>query len=312
MPDQISATFFRDSHDRHGVERRVEWSALVQRCLRHDVGDKDGPALSCATFSGPRGNANLVNRTLVALDIEASGATGEIPLDVASMVAALAARRVECVLWTTHSHTLARPRYRLLLPLAEPIAYQPDIDPYIAASVAAELRVSGVADPSKFGAASLFYLPRHAPDAPHESHYIPGNVMSNGRLETAALIAAQGVAQSEAERAALRRANAMPPELLAKIERYNTTHPLTGELQRFGYIRDGMRWRSRYQHGQGATSVLPDGRVWTSFSESDAQAGVGQRPAKPSSQCACWGDSFALYVHYEHNNNSRAALSSIP
>lgn len=311
MPS-IECTFFRDSHDRWGQRVATTWDKLAERCARHDEGTKDGPALSAGLFDGPRGNATLTHRTLVALDIEEHRTTGEVPIAAQEMADYLTVRRIKSVLWTTHSHTADKPRYRVVLPLAEPIAYVPDIDPYIAAAVAAELRCAGVCDASKYGAASLFYLPRHAAGAPYWWSNNGGEIMSNGRLETAALMAAQRIATDEAEAAALRRAHALPPEVMERINGFNNTHAVPVLLDRYGYQRDGTRWRSRYQHGQGATSVLPDGKVWTSFSESDAQAGVGQRPARPSSQCACWGDAFALYVHYQFRNNFRAALAAIP
>lgn len=306
------ATFFRDSHDRDGVRVDAPWSQIVERCTRHEIGAKDGPAICAGIFDGTRSNASLVERTLVGLDIESNNATGEVPIPVDAMVDYLTARRVQCVVWTTHSHLPDRPRYRVLLPLETPIPYQPDIDPYISAAVAAELRCIGVCDQSKYGAASLFYLPRHPAGAEHKAISIAGSLMSNARIETAAMVFAQRIAQDEAERAALRRARALPPEIVTKINAYNETHGLAVELERNGYRRDGMRWRSRYQHGQGATTILPDGKTWVSFSESDAQAGVGQRPARASSQCAAFGDAFALFVHYQWNGNFRAALNALP
>ena len=323
MPDRIECTFFRDSHDRFGVGVSVTWDALAARCARHEEGTKDGPALACATFdyvrAGTRpdgkrygrGNASLVARTMVALDIEEHRVTGEVPIPVEAMADYLAARGIRSAIWTTHSHTPDLPRYRVLLPLEAPLTYSPETDPYLSGAVAAELRVAGVSDASKYGAASLFFLPRHAPGNPHFSRIIPGSLMSNGRLETAALMAAQQIAADEAEEAALRRANTLPPEVSAKIEAYNEAHALPAQLERYGYRRDGMRWRSTNQHGQGATVILPDGRRWATFSESDAQAGVGARPLRASSQTASWGDSFALYVAYEHRGNFRAALAAL-
>lgn len=311
MPGHIACTFFRDSHDRDGRRASVTWEALAQRCAQHDEGEKDGGAICGAIFNGSRSNANLVERTLVALDIESHPVTGEVPLPFDAMADYLAARGVQSVIWTTHSHTADAPRYRVLLPLEAPIAYSPDTDPYISAAVAAELRCAGVCDASKYGAASLFFLPRHRSGAEYMTRVIAGNVMSNGRLETAALMASQRIAQDEAEQAALRRARAMPPEIVAKIEAYNSGHPLAAQLERYGYVRDGGRWKSPNQHGIAATSILPDGKRWTSFSESDAQSGVGQRPLRASSQCAVWGDAFSLYVAYEHRQNFRAALAAL-
>lgn len=312
MPERINCTFFRDSFDRWGRRVSTTWDALAARCCDHRIGDKDGPALSCGLFSGARGNATLTHRTLVALDIETHRVTGEVPLDVIEAVRYLEQRHIRSVVWTTYNHTTDAPRYRVLLPLPAPIEHDPETDPFLSAVVAAELRFSGVADASKFGAASLFFLPRHAADAERWfAVSIDGDLMDIGRLQTAALMAAQGVARDEAEEAARRRANALPPEIVERIAAYNATHSLPERLERYGYRRNGNRWRSRYQHGIASTSILPDGMTWTSFSESDAQAGVGHRPQRASSQCACWGDAFALYVHYEHRNNFRAALAAL-
>lgn len=311
MPDAIACTFFAASWDRNGTPVVASWDRLAARCARHLIGNKDGPALAVATFNGPRGNASLVERSMVALDIEASRTTGEVPIDPVAMAGFLAARRVRAVIWSTYSHTPAEPRYRVLLPLSRPLPYRPDVDPFLSAAAALQLRCHGVSDPSKFGAASLFYLPRHVQGHEHFSQIIAGDDTDADMLLTMATTLAERVAQTEAEVAARRRANALPPAVSERIQRFNDAHPLPELLARYGYVRDGTRWRSRYQHGQGATSVMPDGRVWTSFSGSDADAGVGQRPARPSSQCACWGDAFALFVHYEHGGNFRAALSAI-
>ena len=124
---------------------------------------------------------------------------------------------------------------------------------------------------------------------------------------------AQRVAQTEAELAARRQARQLSPETRALIDGYNTAHPLHAQFARYRYRREGNRFKSRYQHAesQGATVILPDGKTWASFSSSDADAGVGNRPARRSSQAACWGDSFALFVHYEHGGYFRAALASL-
>lgn len=171
-------------------------------------------------------------------------------------------------------------------------------------------------DESKFGAASLFYLPRHpVGSSPVEckTAIIDGDPIDVGYLFTSAMTSAQGVAQLEAEVLARRRARQIPPELMTLIDEYNDSHPVAAQLARYGYRRNKERWKSRYQHvtSQGATTIFPDGSRWASFSESDADAGVGNRPARRSSQAACWGDSFALFVHYEHGGDFRASLASL-
>jgi hypothetical protein len=311
MSQAITCTFFRDSHERHGRRVTTTWTALAARMLRHDVGTKDGPAITCGTFRGRRSNATLVARSMVALDIETSPRTGEVPIPFDAMAAHLTGRRVRAVMWTTHSHTADAPRYRILMPLNVPLEYEPGVDPFLTAACAAQLGCHGVSDPSKFGLASLFYLPRHPAGASWQAQEIAGDPIDVGYLLTMATTMAERVAQDEAEIAARRRANALPPELLSIITEYNERNVIAEKLMQYGYRRDGVRYKSRYQHGIGATSILPDGKVWTSFSQSDADAGLGSKPQRPSSQCACWGDAFALFVHFEHAGNFRRALSAL-
>lgn len=136
MRTPIHCTFFRDCRDRYGRAVAVSWSKLAARCICHEEGEKDGPALTCCTFQAgqPRGNRSVVTRTLVALDIEINKTTGEVPPAFASTRNNLTSRRVAAAIWTTHSHTPELPRYRVLMPLTYAIDYQPDIDPYLTAA----------------------------------------------------------------------------------------------------------------------------------------------------------------------------------
>ncbi len=199
------------------------------------------------------------------------------------------------------------------MPLSQRIDYDPEIDVHLSACAANQMLMQSVCDASKYGAASLFFLPRVPENHPddHCSLIIPGKPIDSDYLRTVALMTAQGEAVRDARDAARRAANALPPEIVARIAAYNAAHAIHEMLPSYGYQRDGSRWRSRYQHGIGATTILPDGMTWVSFSESDAVEGVGNRPARSTSQCACFGDAFSLYVHYTHRGNFRAALNSL-
>lgn len=321
MPDTISCTFYRDAHDNLGRRVETTWDRLIERLSRHDVGTKDGPALTCATFNTgqdrwgkavTRRNDLLVARSMVALDIETSKTTGEVPITFDAMADYLAVRRVRAACWTTHSHTLSEPRYRILLPLDAALPYDLMTDAFLSAAAAAQLRCYGVSDPSKFGAASLFFLPRHASDAPHAWRIVDGEPVDSGMLLTMATTMAEKVAQDEAEIAARRQRNALPPAITAKIEAYNAEHPIAERLAAYGYRREGNRWKSPLQHGQGATVILPEGKRWVSFSQSDADSNVGARPLRSSSQATAFGDAFQLFVTWEHRGSFRSALASLP
>lgn len=321
----IGLTFFRDAHDRWGQRANTTWQQLVDRLGRHDEGTKDGPALTCATFNyvdpytehgRGRGNSTLATRSLIALDIETNKDTGVVPPPPDAFPDLLRAKGLAAAIWTTHSHTPDEPRWRAVFPLSRPIDLtDPDnfaLDPYLAPTVAAQLELVDVVDRSKFGAASLMFLPRHPPGTSiHYTAHTAGQPIETSELLAVAQMVSERVAADEAKVLAMRRAAEFPPEIVALLTAYNESHPLSEAFTRYGYQRQRGRWKSPYQHGTGATTILPDGLTWVSFSESDADAGVGNRPIKRTSQCACWGDAFSLFVHFEQRGSFRNALAAL-
>ncbi len=121
-PSTISVTFYRSSHDNQGVQAAVTWSRLIDRLSRHDPGDKDGPAMAVATFSGIRRNTDLVSRSMIALDIESSKTTGEVAHRLRRH-SRLSGRQTGQVIPLDHAYAIRRAihRYRILLPLDAPL-----------------------------------------------------------------------------------------------------------------------------------------------------------------------------------------------
>ncbi len=308
----INLTFFADSHDNVGRAVTTTWGKLAARLGRHDEGAKDGPALACATFNGRRGNAALVSRSLIALDIETNKTTGEVPPHPADMAGILAAKRLACVVWSTHSHQASEPRWRAVFPLSKPLPLPDDnaraTDMFLSPTTAAQLGLAGVADRSKFGASSLMFLPRHPPGGEWYAKVFEGDPIDTDELMAIAIMVSEKVQADEAKVAAMRARNALPPEIVAVIEAYNDRHPLEGELARFGYKRTGRRWKSSNQHGAASTVILPGGRTFVSFSASDADAGVGARPLRASSQAAAYGTAFDLLRTWLCRGSFREAL----
>ena len=62
-------------------------------------------------------------RGLIGLDIETSKTTGEVPPPFALTVERLRMKQLAAVAWTTFNHTEELPRYRIVLPLSEPIEF---------------------------------------------------------------------------------------------------------------------------------------------------------------------------------------------
>lgn len=302
---------FRNAHDNIGVTKEMPWVDLASRLIDHKPGIKDGVAITCATFSGKRGNDTLIARYLIGLDVEADKRTGEIPPSPVDIASVIRGKRLASAIYTTFSSTPESPRYRVIFPLSKPfeLAGQLELDPYLGPTVSAQIGLSGVCDRSKFGASSLFYLPRHPPGSTtHYATTIPGDPIDTDELMAIAQMVSEKVATDEARIAEMRARNALPPEVLEIIDDFNSRHPLPEMLAKYGYTRRGNRWRSPNQHVEGATVILNDGRTFVSFSASDADAGVGARPLKASSQAMCWGSAFDLHKDFECRGNFREAL----
>ena len=89
------------------------------------------------------------------LDCETNKGTGEVPPSFADAVAQIKAMGLAAAVYTSHNHTPAAPRYRIVLPLSGEIApYLPVVE-----VIADQLGLAWRAGSEQAGASSLFYLP---------------------------------------------------------------------------------------------------------------------------------------------------------
>lgn len=145
-----------------GQSERMSWREFCSSLSTRREGPKDGPGFVPSRFA-PEGNGktvrrvktNLLARTAVALDVEYNKKTGEFPPDPTVAVAAIKAAGLAAILYTSHSHTLKAPRYRIVIPLSREI----DVEIPAPEIVAQKLGLTSVLDDSKDGAASFFYCP---------------------------------------------------------------------------------------------------------------------------------------------------------
>lgn len=307
-------TKFASQYDRQGEVIDLPWHRVAKRLAMHTVGTKDGSAISVGLFAGTRSTDNLVARSGIALDVETSKTTGEIAPDPRAVAEALRAKRLASVVWTTFSHTVDEPRYRVLVPLAQEIVLDEInfmFDNWFVPAVASVLGLLGVCDRTKFGASSLFYLPRFAAGREHLMHaeVVEGTPLAVQEALRAARIMHDN--DMKAQREELVGAYRMDPQVVSLIRGFNDSNPVEDLLTRYGYNRRGRRWKSPHQSASsvGATEVRSDaeGQRWMSFSDSDAAAGVGQKPRR-ASQVMAFGDAFSLMRHYEARNDFRRAL----
>lgn len=122
----------------------------------HDIrASKDGCGLIFASFSNPlRAAANVVAVTALALDIDGKQAK---PPAFDDAIQRLESLGVLAGAWTTYQHTADAPRYRLLVPLSEPMPTM--ALPYALQALADALGLSAFMDSACKDPARLFYAP---------------------------------------------------------------------------------------------------------------------------------------------------------
>lgn len=92
----------------------TEWLTFIEH-LKHRTGPKEGPAVVFATFDEPRRlGRHVTGITALALDVD-DGA------DVVEAYKKLSELGLAGVIWTTHSHTEAAHRFRVVCPLDRPM-----------------------------------------------------------------------------------------------------------------------------------------------------------------------------------------------
>lgn len=307
----VEITVFTSVKDNTGSVARTVWPTFVDRTTNHREGPKATKLIAGALFCGTRAQKNVLSRTCYLLDIETNKATGEVPPDADQVRAAMQKRGWAGVIYSTHSHTQEAPRYRVALPPETAIDINQDPaalaeDGIRALGLAAALGLGGVVDGTKLGAESMFYLPTHAPDAPHFGVAIAGRAITAAELAEALASGKQLRADNDQYQAAAQEQR--PPRSDSVIAAYNASATVAELLERHGYKRrprSTVDWRSQYQTSEGtfATRVI-DGR-WVTLSASDIAAGLGRRSA---SGVAASGDAFDLFCHYEHRGDQRAAM----
>lgn len=111
------------------------------------------------SIKGKRHDSNVVARSLLTLDIEASKDAKGQPPRPQEVSATLKAQNVEFWLYTTASHETAKPRYRIVLPLAKPLNADSDL---LQAATLEAAALAGVADwcaPESWVLSQPMYLP---------------------------------------------------------------------------------------------------------------------------------------------------------
>ncbi len=260
--------------------------------------DKDGPGVVLAEMSKPyRAAANVARFDAVLMDMDSHGDTQPPhPEDAADM---LAAAGLAGVIYTTHSHTDDAPRYRVVVPLAEPIP-PAGLERATRAAAAAIGLDCPALDPKSWVVGQFFYLPSCRPDAPRFLASLDGAAFVPPAAEVLALpVAADAppalAAPAAAPYAAPRRAQPQG----SVIDAYDAAHRITDTLARYGYKQMGERWLSpRSTSGApGVTVFERDNCCFIHHSSDPLYGGDGGQPRGP----------FDFFQEFEHGGDIRAA-----
>lgn len=183
------------------TRRALSWPELARQLTKHrERGDKTGRGFILADFTAPHRNAaNLASYHGLCLDLDThtDSEAGEIhePPPPEEAAERLRAAGLAGVIFTTHNHEAAPelnkgkpsgPRYRLVLPLAEPIE-PAELESYTRRAAALLDLAGDYLDPASWRPAQFFYAPSCRPGAPRYAVATEGRYLSAADLEAVEL-----------------------------------------------------------------------------------------------------------------------------
>lgn len=313
-----------------GVDyRTITWAEICEMAARPASAEKKhAPAIIPSIYHSHDGREHAAQRQrgrfiMLTVDVDKGNpAKAEV---IAAVHAVTGHQPLDLIVYSTSSATQEDRKWRALVRLAQPLqgcdfseTEEALFDLLQAEGIICDRRLSRTGQ--------LVYLPNVPPnrrkaDGKAEAygceieHQDPKGNGPGLDLTTTPIPAqvekrrlAREAAQAKAKAdAAVRAARRSSEEGGSTIERYNLAHPVEDLLIKYGYETDGRgNWQSPNQEsGSFATKPYEDGH-WVSLSGSDADAGLGFK----TTSGARAGDSFDLFVHYEHGGDFGAALAA--
>lgn len=211
--------------------------------------------------------------------------------------------------YTSRSATADNQKARIFVPLAEPVSGY--VFEHMQKILNDKLEAAGIIpDRSSENAGHVCYLPNRGEF--YDWHEETGSgLLSDGEWSDE-LMAEAEKAQQERQRqeqarieAQRRAAQRVANGQTSPIHAWNAAVPTETALYMYGYIKRGKRWLSpNSDSGQEGVTVKDDGK-WISAHESDSEIGT---PCPNGN--GTWGDSFDLFVYYEHNGDRDAAIKA--
>ena len=215
----------------------------------------------------------------------------------------------------------ANRKWRVLIPLAEPIIGADYVDAQLALfdllkaeGIVCDVALSRTGQPiylpnvpparrDEFGLPMFYHGVRHRGDGllVLKESTIWANLLFRRKNEE---IAAERAAAERALRTEKRAQNAAQYDSTDPVEDYNKRYNISDVMLKYGYERQGKSdsYRSPMQ-ASGSFATKDFGEYWVSLSGSDRGAGIGQACGE-----FCFGDAFDLFCHFEHAGVMSAAV----
>lgn len=184
----VPVVIFGSKDDNWPQPYSVPWLSLAQRlCTYEERLAKDGHAWSPVTYrpGSARGKANVDQVHMLVLDVDHT----ELPLDLLN--------GLEYVAHTTFNHTPQDPRWRVILPLSEPISGQSWPGFWLRANA----YFGGCIDRQTKDSSRIFYLPSCRPGGQHEAKQQHGDFLEPSRLPELPIYEPTPIKRKSADRA---------------------------------------------------------------------------------------------------------------
>jgi putative DNA primase/helicase len=242
--------------------------------------------------------------------------------EVAELVEAFAGPGTAYRVYSSASATDENQKWRVLIPLVEPVPFQAWQD--LQWSLIKYMESEDVKlDTALTRAGQPVYLP-NVPTAKRESWGEPlfhqnhtttgqGFDLENSEIASQWLGAAEAdrwEAEEEATRvraaAKIKTAKRVAGGVGSPIDKFNDEHDVEGLMESYGYKPGpGRNWRSPMQTSSSCGTMVID-QHWISVSGSDREAGLGSATKDGHSH----GDAFDLFLYFEHKGDRTAALKA--
>ena len=256
---------------------------------------------------------------MLAVDVdEGSPSIGDLQAAVSKVTGDAAA-----LIYSSASASAANKKWRVLIPLAEPVSGAQYADMQLA--MFDMMRAEGISpDPALARTGQPIYLPNvpagKRGDNGEPLFYESAKHRGTGymRIEGSRIEASANFRKKNEEMAArradlerARRQEAREAKRSADdvdpVQEFNDRHTIADLFAQYGYNQLGAsKSYASPMQTSGSHATKDFGTHWVSLSGSDAAAGIGQ--SKTGDITMAWGDAFDLYCYFEHQADMTAAV----